>query len=790
MTNLIIANQLQDKREAKSFLGLLDPCADFFTFQTFDNNNNRKDYSLVKVIHGSLDKCWDELVELNQKGAGIFVTVNETDGVGRKNCNIIRARAIFQDDDGGFEGTYPLTPSIEVASSPGKYQRYWLSSGLTPDLFNTLLDRLVQSYGSDKNAKGLARVFRLPGFLHLKDPAHPHLVTLLEPSPGTVYGAEELISAFLGDDNESSGDVERFDAGNDAKEACSSLPEKCTGVPSESEKERIVSALQALPQRFVDERSLWRDIGMALHSTGLPDARPLFDEWSMGSEKCGGVHAFVGSAKYDKAGQDTLWTSLRQDYTGPKITIKTLFYHARQNGWIDPERNYHHTDLGNAKRLVDRHGLNLRYVVEWGKWLIWQDGRWQVDSNFQVVRLAKETIEALWYEARKLASDEARTQLRKHAMKSESAASISAMISLARSEKGIAISAGQLDSNPHLLGVQNGVIDLDTLTFREARREDYVTKFCGAHYDPDANCPNWRQFLNTIMDGNQDVIDYLQRFDGYGLTGGVSEEVFRILWGNGKNGKSTYRETKRTLLGDYSDTCGVDVLLQRHHAGSATPQLAKLRGLRHISINETRENAVLSEERVKTLSSNEQIEARFLNENPFTFMPTHKVDVTTNHKPIIKGTDEGIWRRIHLVPFEVRISDEDCDPNYREKYLMPELSGILNWMLEGFKRYNEIGLAPPDEIQDATNAYRSELDVIEQWLQDSCIRNPAYSEMIDDLYKNYAAYVDSEFKNGEGALSKRKFGDALTARGFDPKRGSGGGRLRKGLMLKNFDGVA
>ena len=130
----------------------------------------------------------------------------------------------------------------------------------------------------------------------------------------------------------------------------------------------------------------------------------------MGSGKCGGAHGFVGSAKFDKAEQDTLWTSLGHEYTGPKITIKTLFYHARQNGWIDPERNYHHTDLGNAQRLVDRHGLDLRYVVEWGKWLIWQKGRWQVDSNFQVVRLAKETIEALWHEAGKLASDEARTQ--------------------------------------------------------------------------------------------------------------------------------------------------------------------------------------------------------------------------------------------------------------------------------------------------------------------------------------------------------------------------------------------
>jgi putative DNA primase/helicase len=234
----------------------------------------------------------------------------------------------------------------------------------------------------------------------------------------------------------------------------------------------------------------------------------------------------------------------------------------------------------------------------------------------------------------------------------------------------------------------------------------------------------------------------------------------------------------------------VDVLLQRHHAGSATPQLAKLRGVRHVSINETHENALLSEERVKTLSSNEQIEARFLNENPFTFMPTHKVDVTTNHKPIIKGTDEGIWRRIHLVPFEVTIPPEDRDPNYREKYLLPELSGILNWMLQGLKEYREKGLEPSEEIKAATNSYRSEMDVMEQWLQENCLRHPAGSESIDNLHKDYITYVANECSNDEGALKKRKFADALTARGFEAGRGSGGTRLRKGLMLRNSDRVS
>ena len=258
-----------------------------------------------------------------------------------------------------------------------------------------------------------------------------------------------------------------------------------------------------------------------------------------------------------------------------------------------------HNALSTGTALICATLLNL------GKWLIWHDQRWNVDNSFEIERLAKETVGAMWAEADKLGSDDDKSELRKHAFKSESSGSFSAMITVARSEEGIPISTSQLDADPNLLGVQNGVIDLRTGEFREARREDYITKFCGTHYDPEAKCPNWLKFLDRIMGGNQDIIAYLQRFDGYGLTGCVDEEVLRILWGKGKNGKSTYRETKSLLLGDYSDTCGVDALMQKRDAGAATPQLAKIKGLRHVSINETKENGRLSEERIKNLTSNE-----------------------------------------------------------------------------------------------------------------------------------------------------------------------------------------
>ena len=309
------------KEYAKKFLTLLDSETPYFTFQTFDDNKKRKSPSLIRGFHGSLDAHWDELVELNDKGAGIFVTINKTDLRGRTEKNIIGVRAGFQDDDESFQGTYPLPPSIQVQSSPGKFQRYWLCSDVSFEQFKDLQERLIESYGCDKNVKDLTRVFRLPGFFHRKDPDHPYLVRMVEPSPGMVYGAEELKRAFR-----SKTDLSKFlDGDRDAAEVAShgkvvhlkSPPAK--SLEGEGEEARIVSALAALPQSFVDERNSWRDIGMALHSTNLPNARELFDEWSM------------GSTKYDEAGQDTLWSSLAKAYNGAKITIKTLFI-ARQSG--------------------------------------------------------------------------------------------------------------------------------------------------------------------------------------------------------------------------------------------------------------------------------------------------------------------------------------------------------------------------------------------------------------------------------------------------------------------------
>lgn len=277
-------------------------------------------------------------------------------------------------------------------------------------------------------------------------------------------------------------------------------------------------------------------MGFALHATGWPHARELFDEWSAGSVSVGGQNGFEGSNQYNEGDQDKLWNSCDRDYKGSRITLLTIYDKVRKLGWADPKQFYHFTDKGNGERLAERHGQNFRFVTEWNAWLVWKNNRWQVDNNFEITRLAKETIEGMYKEALAL-PEEARNKLREHARKTQAVSSIKAMIELAKSETGIPISASKLDADPYLLGVKNGILDLRTMAFRKALRDDYMTMHCNVYYDQKAKCPNWLKFLNRITDNNVSVIGYKQRCSGYYLTGSVSEEISVFIGEKDKTGR-------------------------------------------------------------------------------------------------------------------------------------------------------------------------------------------------------------------------------------------------------------
>jgi putative DNA primase/helicase len=396
--------------------------------------------------------------------------------------------------------------------------------------------------------------------------------------------------------------------------------------------------------------------------------------------------------------------------------------------------------------------------------------------------LAKETVTAMYSQALQITDQDRRDALIRHGLKSQAEARLNAMVSLAESESEVVLSAKLLDADPWLIGVQNGVLDLKRREFRPGRREDYITKQAGVLHDPNARCPEWRKFLDTVTGQNKELQNYIQRIIGYTLTGSVREEVAFVLYGIGNNGKSTFRETIHALLGDYALAADAALLTERKNPGGATEEIARLKGRRFVAINETNENEQLHEARVKFITSQDTITARNLYGHFFDFFPTHKTFVTTNHKPIVRGTDEGIWRRLHLIPFTVTIPKSAVEKDFRERRLMPEMAGILNWAIEGVTAYLKEGLNPPAIVRAATEEYREDMDVVGQWLEDRCLRDPSAKTPTSAAYSNYKFWAEDEIG---WTLSQVRWRRNLSDRGFERTKGTHGQREIKGLRLKS-----
>ena len=441
-----------------------------------------------------------------------------------------------------------------------------------------------------------------------------------------------------------------------------------------------------------------------------------------------------------------------------------------------------HTDLGNARRLVDRHGANIRFIPEWKKWIVYERERWTLDTDGAVMRLAKETVEATYTEALALTKEQDRTALLRHGLKSQAEARLKAMVALAETEVVVVVSASKLDADPWVFGVENGVIDLRTGTFRPARREDLITKRANVSFDPSASCPNWLNFLDTVTGGNPDLQSYVQRVVGYTLTGSVREEALFVLYGTGSNGKSTFRETLHAMLGDYALAADAALLTDRQKQGGATEEIARLKGRRMVAVNETAENDHLNEARVKFITSQDTITARNLYGHLFDFFPTHKAFLSTNHKPIVRGTDEGIWRRVQLVPFLITIDKSTVEKDFRERRLVPEASGILNWALAGLAAYVCAGLNPPAVVLASTQGYRDDMDVVGQWIAQRCDVNATASVPTSEAFRDYSLWAAEEVG---WELKKLSFRRHLADRGFAAKKGAHGQRVILGLRLKS-----
>jgi P4 family phage/plasmid primase-like protien len=446
-------------------------------------------------------------------------------------------------------------------------------------------------------------------------------------------------------------------------------------------------------------------------------------------------------------------------------------------GRADQPRTYLMTGVGNAERLIATHGKSLRYCNDWKKWLVWDGQRWGIDSIEEVKRLAKDTLRKLIAEANQLADLEARKALLKWAMRSESEFGIREMVNLAISEPGVAVMTESLDANPMLLNVENGTVDLYTGQLTSHNRADLITKLAPVAYDLNATCPLFLRFMDRIMDGNQELIGFIQRAIGYSLTGRTDEQVLLICHGSGANGKSTLFDLLLYIIGDYGSQTATQTLMVRRN-DSIPNDIARLKGARLVTAVESDEGQRLSEALIKQLTGGDRVAARFMRAEWFEFIPTFKLWLATNHKPTIRGGDHSIWRRIRLVPFNVTIPDAEQDKGLAKK-LREEASGILRWAVEGCLDWQREGLGLPDVVKAATEGYRSEMDTVTQWISECCVEAKNAKATAADLYDSYRNWCVT---SNENAVHKTPFGQKLRERGYEPKK-SDSQRLWQGIGL-------
>lgn len=489
--------------------------------------------------------------------------------------------------------------------------------------------------------------------------------------------------------------------------------------------------------------------------------------------------------------QETVHSALKRVQSGKTYSVQTnvnMHKPPMQQKTLNDNPGFNLTEVGNAERLSYVHGKNLKYCIEFDEWLIWNGKAWEADKKRKIERIAIKTFRQMYVEAANEPDDDRRSILSKWAKSSERSAVL--LNSIDRTRAMLPVLQSELNTDAFKFNCANGVVDLRTGELLPHNRDYLITNFSNVEYDQDAQCPTWISFLESVMRDEkgkvkQELIEFLQKAIGYTLTGDTREQSVFFLWGNGRNGKSTFINTVKDILGDYGKQTNADTFTAKVHDSGINNDIARLSDARFVSAVESEDGQRLSESLIKQLTGGEPITARFLRKEFFEFLPQFKIFFTTNHKPIVKGNDEGIWRRIKLIPFTYTIPKSEVDTSLPEK-LRAELPGILNWAVQGCLKWQQEGLGEPEEVKQATQGYKDEMDILGQFLSDCCVIKANVRVSVKDLYEQYKDWCK---ETGEYETTQRKFNRRLEERGFIKKRSGKGGNTEFhgiGLLSNNF----
>lgn len=451
----------------------------------------------------------------------------------------------------------------------------------------------------------------------------------------------------------------------------------------------------------------------------------------------------------------------------------------------DPASNIYkepYTDVWNAKLMAEKFGDDIRYCDQLGGWYVWDGTRWQKDESYKIVNFARLTIKQMF----EMANTQNDKELFKHSVKSEAESKINAMIKLCRSCDGIYVKSKEFDAAPtnYIVNCKNGMVNLKTGELLPHDRKFLITKRIDVNYNSEAKCSEWLKFLETVFCAKRDVIDFIQRAVGYSLTADTTEQCMFILHGVGANGKSTFLKHISNICGDYAKNMPASALLEK--AGDQTNDIAMLKGSRFCQASESSRNKKLSEALVKILTGGDLISARFLHKEFFEFYSTFKVYMATNHIPRIEGTDNGIWRRIRLIPFDKVFSKDEMDRKIDER-LEREYEGILAWAIEGCQKWLKEGLGTAGIMTEALAELREESDIIGNFIEEKCVCKAYCTVSLAALTKEIQVWT---LENGTRKVYRSELIDYLKKRGFENERKTtkvGGGKGRffwHGIGLK------
>lgn len=414
-------------------------------------------------------------------------------------------------------------------------------------------------------------------------------------------------------------------------------------------------------------------------------------------------------------------------------------------GETGQRRYYTYDDTGNALRFRDANAGLIHYNHVDGCWIYWDGVRWASDENGEIKRRADKMLADMAKDLKEMQDDPAYNAYKKHLSRSRSHRGKEGFIAEARHLEGVPVLPSEMDRAGNAFNVRNCLISLKTGRTAEHDKKYMISKLAPVTYDENAKCPRWDRFIEEITCGDKSLQLYLQRMIGYCMTAYTKEQCMFFLYGNGSNGKSVFVDTIAYMLGEYAASCQPETVMMRDRNNTARGDLARLKGARMVVTSEPNDSCRLDEGIVKQMTggTENKLTARFLYGREFEFSPEFKIVMSTNYKPVIKGTDNGIWRRVRLIPFTAEFTKENRDPQLTEK-LRRELPGILNWAIAGAVGWCKEGLPPCAIIDEAGQEYRSEMDRVQQFLDDCTTRSESSSTQASTLYKCYKAWCSEQ----------------------------------------------